>query len=65
MSSWSAWRTPSTTSCGTPGVVHIGPVAQIVDHLFGRVVHLVKLTDTGPAQTAEVKALPPGTSHAG
>ncbi len=40
-------------------VVHIGPVAQVVDHLFRRVVHLVKLTDTGPAQTAENKILPP------
>jgi putative ATP-binding cassette transporter len=40
-------------------VVHIGPVAQVVDHLFRRVVHLVKLTDTGPAQTAETKVLPP------
>jgi putative ATP-binding cassette transporter len=40
-------------------VVHIGPVAQVVDHLFRRVVHLVKLTDTGPAQTAENKVLPP------
>ncbi|HEV2703396.1 MAG TPA: ABC transporter ATP-binding protein/permease [Steroidobacteraceae bacterium] len=40
-------------------VVHIGPVAQVVDHLFRRVVHLVKLTDTGPAQTAETKVLTP------
>jgi putative ATP-binding cassette transporter len=39
-------------------VVHIGPVAQVVDHLFRRVVHLVKLTDTGPAQTAENPVLP-------
>jgi putative ATP-binding cassette transporter len=39
-------------------VVHIGPVAQVVDHLFRRVVHLVKLTDTLPAQTAENKVLP-------
>ncbi|HTC50744.1 MAG TPA: ABC transporter ATP-binding protein/permease [Steroidobacteraceae bacterium] len=39
-------------------VVHIGPVAQVVDHLFRRVVHLVKLTDTGPAQTAETRILP-------
>ncbi len=43
------------------GVVHIGPVAQVVDHLFRRVVHLVKLTDTEPARTGEVKALPPQT----
>ncbi len=47
------------------GAVHIGPVAQVVDHLFGRVVHLIKLTDTGPAQTAEVRALPPEAPHAG
>jgi putative ATP-binding cassette transporter len=40
-------------------VVHIGPVAQVVDHLFRRVVHLVKLTDTGPAQTGETRMLPP------
>jgi putative ATP-binding cassette transporter len=40
-------------------VVHIGPVAQVVDHLFRRVVHLVKLTDTGPAQTAETEMLTP------
>jgi putative ATP-binding cassette transporter len=40
-------------------VVHIGPVAQVVDHLFRRVVHLVKLTDTGPAQTAENQILNP------
>jgi putative ATP-binding cassette transporter len=46
-------------------VVHIGPVGQLVDHLFGRVVHLVKLTDTGPAQTAEVQALAPEAPHAG
>ena len=39
-------------------VVHIGSVAQVVDHLFRRVVHLVKLTDTGPAQTAENRTLP-------
>ena len=39
------------------GIVHIGPVAQALDHLFGRVVHLVKLTDHGPPQTVEVKAL--------
>ena len=64
MSCWSALRTPSRMSCATPAVVHIGPVAQVVDHLFGRVVHLVKLTDTGPAQTAEVKALPPEAPHA-
>jgi putative ATP-binding cassette transporter len=47
------------------GTVHIGPVAQVVDHLFGRVVHLIKLTDTGPAQTGEVQALPPEAPHAG
>ncbi len=40
-------------------VVHIGPVAQVVDHLFRRVVHLVKLTDTGPAQTGETRMLTP------
>ncbi len=38
-------------------VVHIGPVAQVVDHLFRRVVHLVKLTDTGPPPTVETKIL--------
>jgi len=41
------------------GVVHIGPVAPAVDPLFRRVVHLVKLTGVVPAQTGEVKALPP------
>src|SRR5580698_6387308 len=41
------------------GVVHIGPVAQAVDPLFRRVVHLVKISGTVPAQTAEVKALTP------
>ncbi|MEJ0004813.1 MAG: ABC transporter ATP-binding protein/permease [Steroidobacteraceae bacterium] len=46
------------------GTVHIGPVAQVVDHLFGRVIHLVKLTDSGPPITAEVKVLPPETPHA-
>ena len=46
------------------GTVHIGPVAQVVDHLFGRVIHLVKLTDTGPAITAEVKLLTVETPHA-
>jgi len=40
-------------------VVHIGPVAQVVDHLFRRVVHLVKLTDTGPPPTVETKMLSP------
>ncbi|MGC1457381.1 MAG: ABC transporter ATP-binding protein/permease [Steroidobacteraceae bacterium] len=40
-------------------VVHIGPVAQVVDHLFRRVVHLVKLTDTGPPPTVETKMLTP------
>jgi vitamin B12/bleomycin/antimicrobial peptide transport system ATP-binding/permease protein len=43
-------------------VVHIGPVAQVVDHLFRRVVHLVKLTDTGPAQTAETEMLAPDST---
>jgi vitamin B12/bleomycin/antimicrobial peptide transport system ATP-binding/permease protein len=46
-------------------VVHIGPVAQVVDHLFRRVVHLVKITDTGPPPTAEVKILTPETPHVG
>jgi putative ATP-binding cassette transporter len=46
-------------------VVHIGQVAQVVDHLFRRVVHLVKITDTGPPQTAEVKILTPETPHVG
>jgi vitamin B12/bleomycin/antimicrobial peptide transport system ATP-binding/permease protein len=41
------------------GVVHIGPVAQAVDPLFRRVVHLVKLTGDVPVPTAEVKALTP------
>jgi len=43
-------------------VVHIGPVAQVVDHLFRRVVHLVKLTDTGPPPTVETKILAPDES---
>jgi vitamin B12/bleomycin/antimicrobial peptide transport system ATP-binding/permease protein len=46
-------------------VVHIGQVAQVVDHLFRRVLHLVKITDTGPPQTAEVKILTPETPHVG
>jgi putative ATP-binding cassette transporter len=46
------------------GVVHIGPVAQAVDHLFRRVVHLVKLTGTGPAQTGEIRLLQPEAPHA-
>jgi putative ATP-binding cassette transporter len=46
-------------------VVHIGQVSQVVDHLFRRVVHLVKITDTGPPQTAEVKILTPETPHVG
>jgi vitamin B12/bleomycin/antimicrobial peptide transport system ATP-binding/permease protein len=41
------------------GMVHIGPVSQAVDHLFRRVVHLVKLTGTGPAQTGEIRLLEP------
>ncbi len=46
------------------GIIHIGPVAQALDHLFGRVVHLVKLTDTGPPPTVEVKALTVEPPHA-
>jgi putative ATP-binding cassette transporter len=46
-------------------VVHIGQVSQVVDHLYRRVVHLEKLTDTGPPQTAEVKILTPETPHVG
>ncbi len=46
------------------GVVHIGPVAQTVDPLFRRVLHLVKLTGTAPAPAAEVQALSPEPPHA-
>ncbi len=45
-------------------VVHIGPVAQALDPLFRRVVHLVKVTDTGPPPTVEVKAPTPEVPHA-
>jgi hypothetical protein len=46
-------------------VVHIGPVGHVADHLFSRVVHLVKIIDTGPAQTAEHPLVTPETDHAG
>ncbi|HTY94264.1 MAG TPA: ABC transporter ATP-binding protein/permease [Steroidobacteraceae bacterium] len=46
------------------GVVHIGPVAPIVDPLFRRVLHLIKLTDTGPPPTVETEVLKPEATHA-
>jgi putative ATP-binding cassette transporter len=46
-------------------VVHIGPVGHVADHLFSRIVHLVKITDTGAAQTSEHPVLAPETHDAG